>query len=65
MAWEYKVVQGPMDRSLNRIITEAELHKFDEQGWELVTAFSTQGGISGTGTKEYERIYYIFRRAKK
>jgi hypothetical protein len=64
MAWEYKVVQGPMDRNLNRIITEDELHKFDEQGWELVTTFSTQGGISGAGTKEYERIYYIFRRAK-
>ena len=65
MAWEYKVVQGPMDRSLNRIITEDELHKFDKERWELVTAFSTQGGISGTGTKEYERIYYIFRRARK
>ena len=65
MAWEYKVVQGPMDRSLNRIITEDELGKFDKQGWELVTAFSTQGGISGTGPKEHERIFYIFRRARK
>ena len=65
MAWEYKVVQGPRDRYLNRIITEDELNKFDKQGWELVTAFSTQGGISGAGTKEYEKIFYIFRRARK
>jgi hypothetical protein len=65
MAWEYKVVQGPKDRHLNRIITEEELEKFDKQGWELVTAFSTKGGIVGTGTQEHERIYYIFRRATK
>ena len=65
MAWEYKIVQGPKDRYLNRMITEDELNKFDNQEWELVTAFSTQGGIVGTGTKELERIFYIFRRAKK
>jgi hypothetical protein len=65
MAWEYKVVQGPKERHLNRIITEEELGKFDKEGWELVTAFSTSGGIVGAGTQEHERIYYIFRRAKK
>ena len=65
MSWEYKIVQGPMDRNLNRIITEDELQKFDKQGWELVTAFSTQGGISGTGIKEYEKIFYVFRHASK
>ena len=65
MAWEYKVVQGPKDRHLNRIITEEELSKFDKQGWELVTVFSTRGGIVGKGTQEHERIYYIFRRATK
>jgi hypothetical protein len=65
MAWEYKIVQGPKERHLSRIITEEELSKFDEQGWELVTVFSTQGGIVGTGTKEYEKIFYIFRRATK
>ena len=65
MSWEYKIVQGPMDRGYNRIITEDELHKFDKQGWELVTAFATKGGISGTGKQEHERIYYIFRRAGK
>ena len=43
MAWEYKVVQGPKERYLNRIITEEELNKFAKQEWELVTAFSTQG----------------------
>ena len=64
MAWEYKVVQGPKERHLNRIITEEELNKFDKQGWELVTAFSTQGGIVGGGSREYEKIYYVFRRAK-
>jgi uncharacterized membrane-anchored protein YhcB (DUF1043 family) len=65
MAWEYKIVQGPKERHLNRIITEEELGRFDKERWELVTAFSTTGGIVGTGTQEYERIYYIFRRAKK
>jgi len=55
MAWEYKIVQGPKERHLSR----------NEQGWELVTVFSTQGGIVGTGTKEYEKIFYIFRRATK
>ena len=65
MGWEYKIVQGPKERHLNRIITEEELGKFDEGGWELVTAFSTKGGIVGTGTEEHERIYYIFRRASK
>jgi hypothetical protein len=65
MAWEYKVVQGPKERHLNRIITEEELGRFDKEGWELVTAFSTMGAIVGMGTQEHERIYYIFRRAKK
>ena len=65
MAWEYKVVQGPKERHLNRIITAEELSKFDKKRWELVTAFSTKGGIVGTGTQEYERIFYIFRRANK
>ena len=65
MGWEYKIVQGPKDRHLNKIITEEELGKFDKGGWELVTAFSTKGGIVGTGTQEHERIYYIFRRANK
>ncbi len=65
MAWEYKVVQGPKERHLNRIITEEEFSRFDKERWELVTAFSTKGGIVGTGTQEYEKIFYIFRRAKK
>ena len=65
MTWEYKVVQGPKDRHLNRIITEEELGKFDKEGWELVTAFSTQGAIVGMGSQGHERIYYIFRRPKK
>ena len=65
MAWEYKVVQGPKERHLSRMITEDELSKFDKAGWELVTAFSTQGGIVGKGTQEYEKIFYIFRRAIK
>jgi hypothetical protein len=65
MGWEYKIVQGPKERHLNRIITEEELSKFDKERWELVTAFTTKGGIIGTGTQEQERIYYIFRRAKK
>jgi hypothetical protein len=64
MAWEYKVVQGPKDRHLNRIITGEELAKFDNEGWELVTAFSTSGGIVGSGTQVQERVYYIFRRRK-
>jgi hypothetical protein len=65
MGWEYKIVQGPRDRHLSRIITEEELAKFDKQGWELVTAFTTKEGIVGTGSKQYERIFYIFRRAAK
>ena len=65
MAWEYKIVQGPKERQLNRIITEEELGKFDKEGWELVTAFSTKGGSGHEGTQESERIYYIFRRAHK
>jgi hypothetical protein len=65
MAWEYKVVQGPKERHLNRIISAEELGKFDKQGWELLTAFTTREGIVGTGSKEHERIYYIFRRARK
>jgi hypothetical protein len=65
MGWEYKIVQGPKERHLNRIITEEELSKFDKEQWELVTAFTTKGGIIGTGTQEQERIYYMFRRAKK
>ena len=65
MAWEYKVVQGPRDRHMNRIITEEELARFDKQGWELLTAFTTQGEIVGKGARAYEQIYYIFRRAKK
>jgi hypothetical protein len=65
MGWEYKIVQGPKERHLNRIITEEELSKFDKERWELVTAFTTKGRIIGTGTQEQERIYYIFRRAKK
>jgi len=65
MGWEYKIVQGPKERHLNRIITEQELGKFDEGGWELVTAFSTKEGIVGKGTQEHERVYYIFRRANK
>ena len=65
MAWEYKVVQGPKERHLNRIITEDELGKFDKEGWELVTVFSTKLGTASTGTQENERIYYIFRRANK
>jgi hypothetical protein len=65
MTWDYKVVQGPNDRQYNRIITEDELQQFDKQGWELVSAFTTQGGIAGAGAKEQERIFYIFRRAQK
>jgi hypothetical protein len=65
MAWEYKIVQGPKERELNRIITEDELGKFDAQGWELLTVFSLKGGTSSTGKQETERIYYIFRRARK
>ena len=65
MAWEYKVVQGPKERNLNRIITEEELAKFDDGGWELVSALSTKGRSTGTGTLDGERIYYIFRRARK
>ena len=41
------------------------IEKFDEGGWELVTAFATRGGIVGKGSQEQERIYYIFRRPKK
>jgi len=63
MAWEYKIVQGPKERQFNRIITKEELTKFDKEGWELVTAFSTTKGIVGTGSQDQERIYYIFRRA--
>ena len=63
MAWEYKVVQGPKERNLNRIITEEELAKFDDGGWDLVTAFSTKE--RSTDTQDNERIYYIFRRARK
>lgn len=62
MAWEYKVVQGPMKGYFNRVINEEELNGFDEDGWELVTAFSTQGGFNGA--EEYEKIFYIFRHAK-
>jgi len=65
MGWEYKIVQGPKERHLNRIITEEELGKFDKERWELVTAFTTKGAIIGTSTQEQERVYYIFRRAKK
>ncbi len=65
MAWEYKIVQGPKERELNRIITEDELNRFDAHGWELLTAFSLGGGQGGTGRQESERVYYIFRRARK
>ncbi len=65
MAWEYKIVQGPKERNLNRIITEEELAKFDAQGWDLLTAFSLKATPGGTGTQDGERVYYIFRRAKK
>ena len=65
MAWEYKIVKGPKERHMNRIITENELARFDKQGWELVTAFTTQRGIVGKGSQEHELIYYIFRRARK
>ena len=65
MAWEYKIVQGPKERQMNRIITEEELAQFDKEGWELVTIFTTQGGIVGKGQQEHEQLYYIFRRAKK
>jgi hypothetical protein len=65
MGWEYKIVQGPKERHLNRIITEEELGKFDKERWELVTAFTIKGGTGGTGASEFERIYYIFRRASK
>ncbi len=62
MSWEYKIVQGPKERKLNRIITEAELAMFDKQKWELVTAFSVQGGTTGRGSGEQSQLYYIFRR---
>jgi hypothetical protein len=62
MAWEYKIVQGPKERNLNRIITEEELAMFDKQKWELVTAFSVQGGTVGKGSGDNSQIYYIFRR---
>jgi len=65
MAWEYKIVQGPKERNLNRIITEEELAKFDAQGWELLTGFSLKGITGSAGMQESERVYYIFRRAKK
>jgi hypothetical protein len=65
MAWEYKIVQGPKERNLNRIITEEELGKFDAQGWELLTAFTLRGRQGSTGTQENEGVYYIFRRVKK
>jgi hypothetical protein len=65
MAWEYKIVQGPKERHLNRIITEDELARFDKQGWELVSAFATQRGIVGKGSQDNEHIYYIFRRPRK
>jgi hypothetical protein len=64
MAWEYKIVQGPKERNLNRIITEEELGKFDAQGWELVTGFSLRGKTGSTSMQESERVYYIFRRTK-
>ncbi len=62
MSWEYNVVQGQMKGYFNRVITNEELNKFDEQGWELVTAFSTTGGVNGA--EEHEKIFYIFRRNK-
>jgi hypothetical protein len=65
MTWDYKIVQGPVDRQFNRIISEEELQQFDKQGWELVTAFVTQKGITAVGAREFERIFYIFRRATK
>ena len=65
MTWDYKVIQGPKERFLNRIITEEELGQFDKQGWELVSAFSTTGGIVGGGTQTSEHIYYIFRRQQQ
>jgi len=64
MAWEYKIIQGPKERQMNRIITEEELGRFDQEGWELVTVFTTQRGIVGKGQQEHEQLYYIFRRAK-
>ena len=65
MAWEYKIVEGPKERYMNRIITEDEFAQFDKEGWELVTTFVTKGGIVGKGSGDNEHIYYIFRRAKK
>jgi hypothetical protein len=44
MAWEYKVVQGPKERHLNRIITEEELSKFDKQGAGAGDRIFNKGG---------------------
>jgi len=65
MSWEYKIVQGPKERNMNRIISAEELARFDEQQWELVTAFSSHGGTTGRVTSDHEQVYYIFRRARK
>ena len=65
MAWDYKIVQGPKERNLNRIITEEELAKFDSGGWELLTVFSKKGERTASGTQDNERIFYVFRRANK
>lgn len=59
MGWNYKVVQGPMKGYFNRVINEDELESYDKEGWELVTAFTTQGGFNGAA--EHEKIFYIFR----
>jgi hypothetical protein len=65
VGWEYKVVQGPKERNINRIITEDELGQFDKQKWELVTAFSIKGGSSGGSSQDIDRVHYIFRRPNK
>ena len=65
MSWEYKIVQGPKERNMNRIISEEELAMFDNQQWELVTAFSSHNSTTGKFSSDREQIYYIFRRARK
>ena len=65
MSWEYKIVQGPKERNMNRIITEHELAMFDKQQWELVTGFTAHNSATGRMSAEHEQVYYIFRRSKK
>jgi len=61
LKWEYKRVETPND---------ADLNKFGEEGWELVTVvggypYSSSGGSSPGGGSGFTKVIYVFKRPKQ